>query len=827
MERNDVNIDAAFENFQRILEEVGSAKGTIITEQDTRLKVIDPILTKVLGWPLAEISTEEQAGSGFVDYKLTINGFARMVLEAKRDGKDLGFEGQSSVRAFKLNGPVFNAPLAKKGIDQATGYCGQKNSELACVTNGREWAVFRGSRLGDGLDTLEGVGFVFSSLTSISGNFKLFFELLSYDSVSRFQYRAYFQEAEGKPIRRLEFKRALRSPESRKLLSHDRLSGDIDRVMTSFFRRLSGDEDPDLLTECFVVTRESEIADRTLARISEDLAGRIRNLDTQDADELTELIERVRKTQRNEFVLLIGTKGAGKSTFIDRFFKTVLPKPILKDCIICKINLGDNEGDESVLIEWLNHKLLDALENAIFGNQSPSFEDIQGMFFDDYKRWSKGTLRPLYERDRDGFRIKFGMHVEQRREERPNEYIQRLLSHIVTVRKKLPCIVFDNADHFTIEFQERVFQYARSLYERVLCLVIMPITDRTSWHMSREDALRSFENESLFLPTPSPKRVLERRITFIENKIEEEKKEPGRRYFVGKGIHLSLEDLGKFSRVLQSVFLNTGSVSRWIGSLANGDVRQCLELAKDVSTSPHIGVEELLKLYVDESSFYTPVWKIRNAIIRRKYDIYPEGDNRFVQNIFWLDDETESSPLLGLRILNLLRDTRRADKGDNFITVNQTIEYFRAMHVEPTTLMPWLNKMLETGLCLSYDPTITSIKNAQKIELAPAGSQHLWWGTKEPDYLQAMMQVSPIVERAVYENLEELRRQPRKQVWHRELELFLEYLISEDHRFCSVPDHAAYVTQLRVHQVLRYMLRKKSRPNWRRSSSRSPAKNQG
>ncbi len=72
MGRNDVNIDTAFESFQRILEQVDSAKGTIVTEQDTRLKVIDPILTRVLGWPLAEISTEEQAGSGFVDYKLTI-----------------------------------------------------------------------------------------------------------------------------------------------------------------------------------------------------------------------------------------------------------------------------------------------------------------------------------------------------------------------------------------------------------------------------------------------------------------------------------------------------------------------------------------------------------------------------------------------------------------------------------------------------------------------------------------------------------------------------------------------------------------------------------
>ena len=575
--------------------------------------------------------------------------------------------------------------------------------------------------------------------------------------------------------------------------------------MTSFFRRLSGDDDPDLLPECFVVTRESEIADEILARISEDLIGKIRNIDTQEAIELTELIKRVKSTQRNEFVILIGTKGAGKSTFIDRFFKLVLPEHILRDCIICKIDLGDNDGNENALVDWLNHRLLETLEDSIFDDEDPSFEDIQGMFFDDYRRQSKGTLRYLYESDRDAFRIEFGKHVEKRREERPNEYIQRLLSHVVSVRSKLPCIIFDNADHFTIEFQERVFQYARSIYESVLCLIIMPITDRTSWHMSREGALKSFENESLFLPKPSPKRVMERRILFIEKKIAEEKRAPGRRYFAGRGIYLSLEALTKFSSVLQSVFLKTGSISRWIGQLANGDIRQCLELAKNITTSPHIEIEELLKVYVSELPFIPP-WKIQRAIIKDKYDIYPVGDNRFVQNIYWLDDEFVSSPLLGLRILLLLRNVRKSRENDNFITVNQIIDYFRAMHIEDSIVMAWLDKMLETGLCLSYDPTITSIKDAQRVELSPSGLQHLWWGSRDRDYLQTMMEVTPINAREAFRMLEDLRRQPLKEVWLKQLETFLEYLLTEDLHFCHIPHHDAYESQFRLSENLRTML---------------------
>lgn len=88
------------------------------------------------------------------------------------------------------------------------------------------------------------------------------------------------------------------------------------------------------------------------------------------------------------------------------------------------------------------------------------------MFFDEYKRWAESSFRDLYKQDKLAFRVKFGEHVEKRREERPAEYVARLLRHVFHMRHKIPCLIFDNADHFSIEFQERVFQYARSLYEK-------------------------------------------------------------------------------------------------------------------------------------------------------------------------------------------------------------------------------------------------------------------------------------------------------------------------------------------------------------------------
>lgn len=796
-------IDVAAEQLTLIIPQIQSYHHTIHSEEDTRLKVIDPMFIQVLGWPMSEIFTEEKSGPGFVDYKLTINGLARLVVEAKRDGRELGIESRGPGRAYKLNGPVFKTEAAKEGIDQGIRYCGHKNAELASVTNGREWIVFRGSRLGDGRDTMEGMAFVFPSLDAVKEHFALFYDLLSYEAVKEFRYRAHFQEAEGRQIRVQIFRQALREPYSRRLIAPDNFSSDMDRVMTSFFRRLSGDDDPDLLTKCFVVTRESRVADERLARISEDLIGRIRSLNTSSAEQLTELVERVKATQRNEFVIIVGTKGAGKSTFIDRFFRNVLPKPLLKECIVARVNLADSEGDESQIVAWLDQHLLEALESAIFKDGPPTYDEIQGMFFDEYQRRSTGTLKHLYERDKEEFKIDFGRHIERRREERPHEYIQRLVRHIVRSRTKIPCIVFDNADHFTIEFQERVFQYARSIYESEICLIIMPITDRTSWQLSREGALRSFESESLFLPTPSPKVVLMKRIEFLEEKLAEEKREPGKGYFIGRGIPLSIDNLAGFAAALQAIFLRKGEVSWWIGNLANRDVRRCLEIAKSLVTSPHIEVYELLKTYFAHSHIYVPPYKIKRALIRGQYDIYPMGVHTFVRNIYSIDDEVETSPLLGLRLLRLLRDAQKSGNEDPFLTLDQAVEYCRAMLVEPSVTMAWLSRLLEFGLCLSYDPTVTAISDAGKIELAPAGFQHLRWGTRDTTYAQAMLEVTPLADRATFEKFSNLATKPPRETWREELECFVDYLVAEDAKYCRVPEHEAFKNQRRLVLELR------------------------
>src|SRR5215831_2276475 len=84
-------IDAAFETFCKFVDQVVPTYwDTIRSEADVRMKLIDPIFPDVLGWPKGEIHLEDPAGAGRIDYRLTAGGLNRLIIEARKEGRDLG-----------------------------------------------------------------------------------------------------------------------------------------------------------------------------------------------------------------------------------------------------------------------------------------------------------------------------------------------------------------------------------------------------------------------------------------------------------------------------------------------------------------------------------------------------------------------------------------------------------------------------------------------------------------------------------------------------------------------------------------------------------------
>jgi hypothetical protein len=803
-------LDAAYEEFARLSAEVASYDAAIRSEASTRFKIIDRVLTKVLGWRHDSIEPEEQAGEGFADYALSIDGVNRLIVEAKRGSSDFELYRRDCGGSYKLSGPAISDKELRKGMQQAINYSAHKNAELACVTNGFEWLVFRSIRVGDTTEPLDGKGFVFGSLQCISGSFSLFYDLLARDRVKGLTFRALFQEAEGRVIRHPAFAKLVRPITTAHWLPQPEVVPELDRLMTRFFQRMTDENDREMIEFCFVETRESRAAEQNLVRIAEDLVGRIKALDTVSGDELVELIERANKAGSKQFVIVVGMKGSGKSAFIDRFFATKIPRPLKENLVVVSVDVGKSEGDEQTIFPWLRQQLLNAAEAAV-GSQAPTWDELIGhMFFAEYQRWSQTTMVNLYKKDKDAFKVEFGNHIERLRREKPVEYLRGLLKNFVAARKRLPVLVIDNADHFSIDFQQQVFQFARSIFEQELCIVVMPITDKTSWQLARDGALQSFESEALLLPTPLPKKVLEKRINFVLKKMEDDSKHERGEYFVGKGIKVTVADLMKFVRGLQEVFLNTKSTSTVLGQLTNMNIRDLLELSRDVINSPHVGLDEAFKAYVTGTSIHVQDFKIRNALLRGRYDIHVGSSSRYVHNVFDLNSEVGTSPLLALRILTALKDAivKSGDTRTTYIAKADLSSYFLAMGIEITSFDGWLDSLLKKALVLDFDPTCTSARLAIKVEISPSGDLHHYWAGGNYDYLQAMAEVTPIHSEDVFKTMSDANGLSGKAKMKGLLTSFVSYLLHEDAVHCHVPTHAAYDGQRQITQALEGVLRR-------------------
>jgi hypothetical protein len=100
-----------------------------------------------------------------------------------------------------------------------------------------------------------------------------------------------------------------------------------------------------MLRDCFVETNESRKADIELEKIIQRVLNNIAPISTGGGGALQAELEQTIASKRSETVLLIGNKGAGKSTFIDRFFEQVLQRATREKCVVARVDLQDYHGE--------------------------------------------------------------------------------------------------------------------------------------------------------------------------------------------------------------------------------------------------------------------------------------------------------------------------------------------------------------------------------------------------------------------------------------------------------------------------------------------------
>ncbi len=804
-----MNLDESYRIFLIIYDDIIRELEKIQTEEDARFKIIKRLLVEALGWEYSEIFSEPKSDSGYTDILITSENRNRLVIEAKRTSVKLLRTKSDKLNFYKLSGAALSS--AKDGIMQARRYCIDHGVAFSIITTGIEWIGCYATGAGKSPD--EGKAIVFPSLECVRDNYSKFYELLSKEGVCQKLYQMIIAEGEGLNINNSEKLYRPLSEYETSFLKKSPLASDLEIIFSRFFSLMSGESDRDMLTHCFVESKESREADKSLDKITRNLINQIEVFEAGEGDELLGEIKSAIELERGEFVLIIGNKGAGKSTFIDRFFKLILENELRGKCLLIRIDLADSDGDYNNINKWLINRLKDEVEREMFNGDDPEFNELQGVFYKEYNRWKKGELRYLYEKDKGEFKIQFGKYLRNLIEEKPYEYIINMLEFAIRSRKVMPCLVFDNTDHFEQAFQERVFQFAQSVHRSIFSFIICPITDKTVWQLSKNGPLQSYITKSFYLPTPNTKEILRKRVSFIKNKLGDDDAQKGT-YFLKKGIRMKVTDLNAFAACIEEIFINTDYTSRTISWLCNHDIRRGLLLSQKIATSPWMTIDDLVKAYLSKDKLSISKDSIRKSIILGDYNLYNLETNEFVLNVFALDDGKITTPLLKLSILRLLIniDNNAIDEPGSYISVDNIVNYFEPMGISEHYIYIYTEQLLKYRLISPYDPSNDIVKGDLMVRVTHSGRMHMEFALSEMIYITSMALVTGLRKHNIAEEIKLINSTfygVSKERWIDIADKYISYCIDEDKVYVSIPNNNIYEGQRLLRRELTERWRKK------------------
>lgn len=675
-------------------------------EASTRLKLIDRVLRDILGWSDEDISPEEHitedGGTTYSDYILRTANTA-IVVEAKKIGAS--FTAEPGQRRVKLSNQFLQSELGE-AIVQARDYARKFGIDYAVATNGSIWAVFPAQRH-DQVKFNDSTAQVFWSLQdALNDSYQEFHDLLARNSVISGSLEATLLGRVGNQT------------ENRKLGSffstnargarHNPIFPLIEEEVGTAFSDSIVLLDRDSFERCYVSAPETLKFDHKIrmnvSRRSSVVAGSVlRGMKETDAKVL---VRKFQRSGRREIktadskplaILLLGTVGAGKTTFLHYMRKVRISE------------LFENADDPSSP-HWLH---LDFLSSP--GNLSASDFIYRSLLtYINKNKHLKGAnfVKAAYQEEIDALRsgplsmaspgriddLIADVMMEDYKKVVP--YVDKLLKHATASSPFF--LIIDNIDQIEDDdIQSKLFTESLAIARLLSINLVLCIRQSTFARHRNSPAIDAFDFETVQIDPPRISTVLSKRFALVKYMTHNKKGE----FIAENGAKVRLEDSSLIVDLLQGSVLGT-EIGNRIEVLATEDVRLALRMTREFLERGYTNPGRALDLYQRTGKYLLPKHEAFRAIILGTNTVYAE-DSSAIANPFDSRLSVNQMQLLRLYLLSAIvayatesnfrlidgsiisESMRKIGVGDSF-TQNVLVDLckkrfiFTANHGEPT-----------------------------------------------------------------------------------------------------------------------------------------------
>ncbi|RDU95634.1 type I restriction endonuclease [Trinickia dinghuensis] len=447
----------------------------------------------------------------------------------------------------------------------------------------------------------------------------------------------------------------------------------------------------------------------------------------------SELIEKLRTGLRLErkILLLIGSVGSGKSTFVDHLIYKALPQDIIDTTLWCRIDMNTAPISSDEIYKWLRRQIAVGCMGKYPSEDFDSLDVTKKVYSVEYNKFQKIDGKLLLD---SGDTVEYNRRLVQAIEKwRADDEItsQAISRYCCGDRGKLLIIVLDNCDKRSRDEQLLMFQAAQWIQNEYRSLIILPLREETFEAHQDQPPLDTALKDLIFrIEAPLFQHVLVKRVQLALSKMRADV-DKTLRYDLPNGFHVEYpytDQAFYLASIIRSLFEHDRFIRRMITGLSGKNIRKALEIFIDFCNSAHLGEDEIFKIRKSEGAYTLPLYLVTRILLRGNLRYY-DGQSSSVKNVFDIFHK-DSSPFYFTRLL-ILRwlSARFSQPGRNGVRGYFPVKELRAnlivLGVPDYSFDRELDVLIKSHCVLSENLTVEKVDEDDLIRLSSAGFVHL------------------------------------------------------------------------------------------------------
>lgn len=450
-----------------------------------------------------------------------------------------------------------------------------------------------------------------------------------------------------------------------------------------------------------------------------------------DSGTPTELVNKFKNTKplEQKVLLLIGSVGSGKSTFVDYLQHVAIPRDLMKSTLWCRINMNSAPVTPLEIYDWLRTQIVSGCCAAYPGTDFDELETIKSVFSAEVNKFRKGIGR-LYEADPITYNSKLADYLNDVQSDRQINTLAHI-RYCCGNSNRLLVIVLDNCDKRLRDEQLLMFEAAQWLQAEFRALVILPLREETYDNHREQPPLDTALKDLVFrIEPPLFQHVLVRRVQLALNALMQQGG-TNFTYDLPNGFHVEYpvsDQAFYLSSILKSIFEHDRYIRRMIVGLAGRNMRRAMEIFLEVCNSGYIGEDQIFKIRQSEGKHVLPLHLVARVLLRLNRRFY-DSDTSYIKNLFAANPKDDlPSYFCRLMILRWLeaRFNTPGTGGLKGYFPKRTLKIdLVPQGIAEFVLDREIDYLLKAQCIIAEDLKMESVTDDELIKLAPAGYVHL------------------------------------------------------------------------------------------------------